>query len=143
MRYKNILTVLLTLVIFSSFAYANPADEDDVKTVVTNYASGVDAGKGNEVENLFWEEATVVSMNMFRNEVSKMDAAAYADMINGKKIGGWKRNLEFKDVDVSGNSAFVKIELTDSKLRQVEYVTLLKVDGNWKIVSSTFTLDKK
>lgn len=42
------------------------------------------------------------------------------------------------DVDVTGTAAMAKVELARPGMRIVDYMTLLKVDGNWVIVGKGF-----
>jgi hypothetical protein len=46
---------------------------------------------------------------------------------------------KFKNVDVTGNSAMAKIELSkDGKLVFTDYLSLLKFDNGWKIVGKVY-----
>lgn len=49
----------------------------------------------------------------------------------------WQHN--FASVDVTGNSASVKIELSkDGKLVYTDYLSLLKFDSGWRIVAKVY-----
>ena len=55
-----------------------------------------------------------------------------------KKAGSDDVQRRILDVDVTGSAAMAKIEISKPGVRVVDYMTLLKVDGNWVIVGKTF-----
>jgi hypothetical protein len=55
-----------------------------------------------------------------------------------KKGGSDDVQRRIVDVDLNGTAAMAKIEITKPGMRIVDYMTLLKVDGNWVIVGKTF-----
>ncbi|MFN2412266.1 MAG: nuclear transport factor 2 family protein [Pyrinomonadaceae bacterium] len=48
-----------------------------------------------------------------------------------------------ESVEVSGNAARPKIILDYPTVRFVDYMTLLKINGEWKIVSKVFHAEPK
>ena len=54
---------------------------------------------------------------------------------------GRKRAIE--SVDVAGTAASARIVLDYPTVRFVDYMTLLKIDGEWKIVSKVFYAEPK
>ncbi|MDR3611099.1 MAG: nuclear transport factor 2 family protein, partial [Ignavibacteriaceae bacterium] len=58
----------------------------------------------------------------------------------GGQKGGWQRNVNIGDVDINGNTAVAKVDITDSKLKESGFVTLVKDNGSWKIASELSTL---
>lgn len=52
-----------------------------------------------------------------------------------------KRSIE--SIDVAGNAASAKIILDYPATRFVDYMSLLKIDGEWKIVTKIFYAEPK
>ncbi|HYC59027.1 MAG TPA: nuclear transport factor 2 family protein, partial [Thermoanaerobaculia bacterium] len=52
-----------------------------------------------------------------------------------------KRTIDW--IDVTGDAAVAKITLTYPAVTFTDYMSLLKVDGEWKIVNKLFHADRK
>jgi hypothetical protein len=52
-----------------------------------------------------------------------------------------KRSIE--SIDVSGNAGVAKVTLDYPTTRFVDYMSLLKIDGEWKIVTKIFYAEPK
>ncbi|HEX8636521.1 MAG TPA: nuclear transport factor 2 family protein [Pyrinomonadaceae bacterium] len=48
-----------------------------------------------------------------------------------------------ESVDITGNAASAKIILDYPTVRFTDYMSLLKIDGEWKIVNKTFYAEPK
>ena len=59
---------------------------------------------------------------------------------NGQK-GGWVRNVTINSVDTDGSTAMAKVDITDSRLKQTGFFTLVKNNGSWKVASAVTTLE--
>lgn len=51
---------------------------------------------------------------------------------------GWPSE-KIADIDITGDAAVAKLELSNGRVDITDYMTLLKVDGTWVIVNKTFT----
>ena len=54
-----------------------------------------------------------------------------------------QRKRWIESVDIAGNAAVAKIILDYPGTRFVDYMSLLKIDGEWKIVNKTFYAEPK
>jgi hypothetical protein len=54
-----------------------------------------------------------------------------------------KEGRKIEAIDVNGNAAVGKIILDYPTVRFVDYMTLLKIDGEWKIVNKSFYAERK
>ena len=54
-----------------------------------------------------------------------------------------KTGRRIESIDISGNAAVAKIVLDYPTVRFVDYMTLLKIDGEWKIVNKSFYAERK
>jgi len=144
MLNKNVLTILFAVLFLTSAAFTtiSAADDAAVKQAIEKYAKSTDDKDGSGVSSVFHKDAVVYSVNQFNNKVTEMSLAEYVDEIKKGKFGGWERELTIQSVDVYGNTAVAKVLLKDSKLKQTEYLSLVKMDGGWKIVSCSLTREK-
>ncbi len=54
-----------------------------------------------------------------------------------------KRKRSFEILDIAGNAAIAKVTLDYPTVKFTDYMTLLKIDGEWKIINKTFYREKK
>lgn len=54
-----------------------------------------------------------------------------------------QRKRRIVSVDVVGDAAYAKIDLDYPKVHFTDYMTLLKVDGEWKIMSKVYDTETK
>ncbi|GAB5400348.1 MAG: hypothetical protein Aureis2KO_19330 [Aureisphaera sp.] len=129
-----VLTFAIILCAFST-AIAQDAEIDSVKKTLNYY---LDGGTNNDFETLkkaFHETAT---MKYIRDgSYTEVNAVEFF-----KKVmkPGPKQNRETKilSVDVSGHAAHAKLEIRYENFSFIDYMNLLKVDGEWKVVSKIF-----
>ena len=144
---KLVKTIALVLVLFvfngiASAASNSPAEENAIKQAVTDYVQSIDTRNTDEFSKVVSDEASFVGYNSFTKKVTYLDASKVVDNLKTNRMGGWTRNVEVSSVDLSGNTAMAKIVITDSRIKQSEYISLIKDGDNWKIVSSTSYLEK-
>ncbi len=136
---KTIFTVLLF--IFSTIAtYAQIPEHDQVKAAVSYYLEG---GTNNDFETLkkaFHKDATMKFIsNAGYKEVNALEFF--------KKVikPGPKQNRKTKvvSIDVEGTSAQAKLRIDYDTFAFIDFMNLLKIDGEWKIVNKIFYRSKK
>ncbi|MGE5353447.1 MAG: nuclear transport factor 2 family protein [Bacteroidota bacterium] len=143
MRIQRYLLVFVSVLCLSLTLKAATQGEDEVKQAVTSYEKAIDTKNVSNLQQLLASNATITTLNKINNNFSQFAAADYISSVKAGKIGGWERNLTINSVDVNDNMAMAKVELTDARLKQVEFVTLMKVNGSWKIVNTALTVEKK
>lgn len=143
MRIQRYLLVFATVLCLSFNLTAAQPEEDEVKQAVTNYEKAIDTKNVSSLQQILAANASITTLNKINNNFAQVTASDYINSVKAGKVGGWERNLTISSVDVNDNIAMAKVELTDARLKQVEYVTLMKVGGSWKIVNSALTVEKK
>ena len=120
-----------TLTRAQSVADAYPA----IAEAVNYYLEG---GTNNDFETLkkaFHETATMKYMN--NGDYTEVNALAFFEQ--GMKPGpAQNRKTRIVSIDVAGNAAFAKLEIEYPTFTFVDYMHLLEIDGEWKIVSKIF-----
>ncbi len=62
----------------------------------------------------------------------------WVEALKAKKIGGREREIKLTGTDLTaGNVASVKVETVDTAISFIFYLTLVKLEENWRIVSVT------
>ena len=129
---------LFALILFVApvFAQSGAQEYPAVAQAVNYYLEG---GTNNDFETLkkaFHETAT---MKFIANGEEYREVNALEFFKNGMKPGP-KQNRETRivSVDIAGDAAFAKLEIEYPTFTFVDYMHLLKVDGEWKIVSKIF-----
>jgi len=111
-------------------------EQDVITEVIQHYIDGARSGKGADMKPAFHADATVfgyVGPDLFAGPIENL--FAWNDD-NGPAT-------ELKDriasIDVVGTVATVRLELENwTGFRFTDLFTLLKVDGDWKIMNKVF-----
>ncbi len=121
-----------------SNAPKNVSEHDAITKAVQHYIDGAKSGKGDDMKPAFHEDATIfgyVGTDLFAGPIEKL--FAWNDE-NGPATGLQARIAR---IDVADTVATVRLELDDwTGNRFTDLFTLLKVDGEWKIMNKVFHL---
>ncbi len=142
MKSLNNLMKFFFLLIFS-FSISAIAGEKEVKDAVNKYMDGVSKKNSSALEEVIYENANFVAINKIINKQDDMDRDTYVKFVKAGRIGGWGKDIVIKSVNAQETIATAYIEITNSKLIQKEFVTLLKIEGTWKISNSAYSIAKK
>lgn len=108
-----------------------------------NYLKGHATGNPEYMRKAFHTEGNLIFIRD-----GKYATRSFADYIAGMKDGKpaadeAQRKRRIESVEVSGNAAIGKIILDYPNVKFVDYMSLLKIDGEWKIVNKTFYAEPK
>jgi hypothetical protein len=121
---------------------AESTDESAIRETVQTYLHGL---KFNDVESLrkaFYPEAKL----LFVKKNGTLGQLTQGEWYEGFKANAGKEEsgtLEIASMDVTGNAASVKVEEDYPGSHYTDYVTLLKLNGEWKIVNKIFYAKSK
>ena len=111
---------------------------DAIARVVQHYIHGAKSGKGEDMKPAFHEDATIfgyVGADLFAGPIQQL--FAWNDQ-NGPATGLQAR---IASIDLIDTVATVRLELENwTGNRFTDLFTLLKVDGEWKIMNKVFHL---
>ncbi len=113
-------------------------EENAIAAAVQHYIDGVKSGKGDEMKPAFHKDATIFGY-------------AGADLFGGpiQQLFDWsdghgpakELTARIAKIDLVDTVATVRLELDNwSGSRYTDLFTMLKVDGQWKIMSKVFHL---
>ena len=121
-----------------SNAPTNVSEHDVIAEVVQRYIDGARSGRGDDMKPAFHEDATIfgyVGPNLFAGPIQKL--FDWNDE-NGPATGLQAR---LASIDLIDTVATVRLELDNwTGHRFTDLFTLLKVDGEWKIMNKVFHL---
>lgn len=121
-----------------SHATTNLSDYDVITQVIQRYIDGARSGKGEDMKPAFHKDATIfgyVGADLFAGPIQNL--FSWNDE-NGPATGLIAR---VASIDLVGTVATVRLELENwTGHRFTDLFTLLKVDGEWKIMNKVFHL---
>ncbi len=137
MRKLNFVLLLLVVLIVSGFATAQQSDKDAVMIPLENYLKGHATGDGEYFRKAFHTEGNLIWIR--DGKYTTRSFAEYIAGATGKPPADEdKRKRRIGTVEVVGNAAVATIILDYPTAKFTDYMTLLKINGEWKIVSKTF-----
>ena len=128
----------------ASFAQKSADPElNAVRVPLDNYIKGHATGDPEYYKKAFHTEGNLI----FISREGKYTTRSFADYIkgaNGKPADDEaQRKRAIESVDIAGNAAIARIVLDYPTVKFVDYMTLLKINGEWKIVNKSFYAEPK
>jgi len=136
---------LSALMLFAGFALAQTADKDAARIPLENYIKAHATGDPSFARKAFHTDGTMIWMRDGKYNSENFDAFI-TRAFTGKSAadeGKRKDQRKIESIDVSGNAANAKIVLDYPTVKFVDYMTLLKINGERKIVSKVFYAEPK
>ena len=142
MRIKLLLLTVVVLTVSAASASAQTAEAAAARVPLENYLRGHATGDPEFMRKAFHTEGSLIFIRD-----GKYTTRSFADYIAGMSgkpaPDEEKRKRWIESVDVAGNAAVGKIILDYPSGRFVDYMTLLKIGGEWKIVNKSFYFEPK
>lgn len=121
---------------------AQDKDEAGVRKAVEYYLQGHATGNGENHKKAFHPEAKLFWIR--DGQFTQRTSAEFIAGSSGKPADDEaqrKRGIEM--IDITGNAAVAKVVLDYPHVKFTDYMSLLKIDGEWKIVNKTFVAEPK
>ena len=109
------------------------AEEEAIRAVVQRYFDGIIEYDEDALRKAFHPKAQVIG-----TKDGELDWHAFQDWVlytRGDAPDPTGRNNSILSIDVAGAAAVVKTELDWPNIHYIDYLSLLKIDGEWKIVN--------
>ena len=116
----------------------NVSDYDAITQVIERYTYGAISGRGDDMKPAFHEGATI-----FGYAGDNLFAGPIEQLFEWNNTNGPAATLKARiaSIDLVGTVATVRLELDDwTGHRFTDLFTLLKLDGEWKIINKVFHL---
>ena len=136
MRIKKIITVCaICLIPFTSFSQSI---EEDYKAIATTLNYYLDGGTNNDFNILKKAFHKSASMKFISDEGYK-EVNALEFFGNAIKPGPKSnRKTSISSIDIMGTAASARLEIIYPDYIMVDYMNLLKIEGEWKIINKIF-----
>jgi len=148
MKKALIFSILLVCTCLSVVAQVD--DKKDIelikKTIITAYQDGLqNEGDLEKIDKGFHPTFNMIALNekgeVWKYPIGDWKKATEKKVADGKlpRAAGKKVKIEIPMVDVSGVAAIAKLKFfIGDKLTYVDYMSLYKIDGKWKIVAKIY-----
>jgi|GEM_PF-343730 len=113
-------------------------EEAAVKACLENYMSG----DGNRLEKAFHSSATMKYIDVQSGEFKDVPIAEFIARVKSNTTKT-DRKIEIVSLNIEGNAAQAKIRIETAQVIMNDYMNLLKINGEWKIVSKIFSRQNK
>ncbi|MEJ7623541.1 MAG: nuclear transport factor 2 family protein [Pyrinomonadaceae bacterium] len=139
---KKLIFGIILIFSFSLFALAQTAEKDAVRVPLENYLTGHATGDGEYFRKAFHTEGNMVFIR--EGKYMTRSFAEYIAGASGKPAADEAaRKRWIESVDIAGNAAFAKIILDYPAVKFTDYMSLLKINGEWKIINKSFYAEPK
>ncbi len=143
---KNIilLVALISSIAVTTFTQTTKPDTEEaaIRAVVQTYLHGLKFNNVEDFKKAFRPDAKLmfVKNNGDFGELTQEQWYAGFAKVAGQEEKG---ELKITAVDISGNAASVKVEEYYPADVYIDYLSLLKIKGEWKIVNKIYTSRKR
>lgn len=122
----------------SAFAQVSLDDHPESEAIATTLNYYLEGGTNNDFETLkkaFHPDARMISMGQTMMNVNAVE------FFGSRMNPGPPQNRETRivSIDVAPGAASARLEIEYPTFIFVDYMTLLNIDGEWKIVSKVYT----
>jgi Putative lumazine-binding len=139
---RSMLLAVVATLLVTPFAHAQDPEEAGIRAALEHYLQGHATGDGahfqaafHPVANLYWVAG---------DTLAQRTGAAYIAGAPGRPAPDEaQRRRRIVSIDRTGTAAMAKIELDYPTVRFVDYMALLKIGGEWKIVNKIYVREAK
>ena len=133
---------LLATALFLLPARAQNAEDAAVRAAIEHYFRGHATGQGEHFRKVFHPDAKLFAVR--EGKYWQLTSEEYIARAPGKPAADEEqRKRSIESVDSSGNAAIATVVLDYPQVKFTDYMSLLKIDGQWMIVNKTFYAEPK
>jgi hypothetical protein len=132
-------TLFLTVVATAATLVRPDSEEDAVRTTVELYFQGMMEASPETLREAFHPDARLIGLGR-DGQVMIIPFETWAAGWEGREPRDPEKYVNaIVDVDLHGTAASAKTDLKWPNVRYIDYLSLLKVDGEWVIVNKIWT----
>jgi len=138
----KLLFLLLSIISFNSFSHVSKhieTPESAVTKAVNYYLKGSVLGDSKMISKAFHSDALVQGNS--EGQLQRYDMKTFLGFFSTDKPG--KHTTEIISIDIENDAASVKAHWDMDTWMYIDYLTLLKNNGQWKIVNKVYTKIQK
>jgi protease I len=133
--FQRFITIAVLTLLIPSFASAQESEYELVEKALVYYMEGGTNNNYYQLANAFHKHATMKYITADGYQETNALEFFSENMTPGPRQD---RITRIKSIDISGNSASAHIEIEYPTFSFMDYIHLLKIDEDWKIVSKIF-----
>ena len=134
--YKYALTLLLVVSLFQFTHAQEEGDYDAIRTTINYY---IDGGTNHDTETLLKAFHTEARMRYVKDgEFKDVNAYDFFNRPSDPEKAPSNRIGYVESITVHGNAASANVRIDYDNFSYLDFMQLLKIDGEWKIVSKIF-----
>jgi len=134
--------LFLGAVCLTSWAFAQDTEVAAAAVPLQNYLRAHETGNPDFMRKAFTSDAKI--SGYMGGHLVSLSLEQYAGRFSGKPANDEsQRKRSFEIVDLTVDAAVGKVVLDYPTIKFVDYMTLLKIDGEWKIVNKSFNAQTK
>lgn len=144
MKMNRRYLVLASIFLLSLAAFANgqASEMDAVKVPLENYIKGHATGDGEYFKKAFHTEGNLIFVR--DGKYTTRSFAEYIAGATGKPAADEaQRKRRIGNIEIVGNAAIATVILDYPTVKFTDFMTLLKFNGEWKIVNKSFYAEPK
>ena len=149
MKVKAFLVVVALLLNVTAWARiqdnTHHSDEELIKQVILTYFEGLknnDAAVANKVIHPKAKWLSILDKNKLYEVTEEKRAKLIRSNLH-KNMASSRGEMRISSMDITGDNAYVKIEIEEQLLIITQYLLLLRFNDGWKIVSGTISGQEK
>ena len=153
MKFAYSLAIMLTPILATpvmastppkSAAAISPAVDAEMKAAsvpVENYIRALETGNADYARMAFHKDARMIGNN--RAGFISMPIEEWMKGLQGKPSDDEaQRKRSFRMIELTPTTGVARVDLAYPEVNFVDYMTLLKVDGEWKIINKLFHAER-
>lgn len=142
---KNLSLLVAFFALVSIGGYAQTSEKDAVRVPLENYIKAHATGDPEYARKAFHTEGNMTFMREGKFTSEPFDSFIKRAFTGKPAADEDKRKdgRRIEAIDVSGDAAVGRIVLDYPTVKFVDYMTLLKINGEWKIVNKSFHAERK
>jgi hypothetical protein len=118
-------------------------EEAGVRTALNHYIQGHATGDGSQFAKAFHADARLFWIGS-DGQLMQRTAADYIKGASGKAAADEaQRKRTIESISITGNAAVAKVVLDYPTVKFTDYMSMLKVGTEWKIVNKTYVAERK
>ncbi|HEY0625956.1 MAG TPA: nuclear transport factor 2 family protein [Allosphingosinicella sp.] len=116
---------------------AQAPEEAGVRAALDHYFKGHETGDANHFRKAFHPDAKLFSVA--DGKLAQLTSEEYAARASGKPAPDEaQRKRSVDSIDITGDAAVAKVVLDYPSVKFVDYMSLHKIDGEWRITNKSF-----
>ncbi len=130
------IAIVLLLATVQAFAQTNDAEQSAVRIPLENYIKAHASGDSSNLGESFYSEAKIQGINFRDGKLISFKFEDYVKTFPGKPAADEaERKRRIESVEITKNAAVAKLVFDYPSVKITDYMLLLKIEGDWKIVN--------